>query len=63
MGDEIINAINQCLNEKERKIIKSRFGICTEVSLTIEEVCGKFNITNKELREIERKILSYLKSL
>ncbi|OPY57660.1 MAG: RNA polymerase sigma factor [Pelotomaculum sp. PtaU1.Bin035] len=59
--EEIINAIKICLNEEEKRIIESRFGICMEVPLTIKEVCGRFNITNKELRSIEQKVIYHLR--
>lgn len=57
---QIIISILDTLTEKEKKIIKMRFGIDCK-PLTMEEVGQKFNITRERVRQIENKALRKLR--
>jgi len=51
------------LPERERDIIKLRFGLGGEVPHTLEEVGAKFNVTRERIRQIESKAIRRLKQL
>ena len=58
--EQIIENINEnleYLKPRERKIMEMRFGLKDRVGHTLEEVSNKFHITNKNIREIEAKVL------
>lgn len=45
------------LDEKEREIIRMRFGIGSDVSCTLDEIGRKFGLTRERIRQIEKKAL------
>jgi len=49
------------LNERERKIVRMRFGIGEKHDHTLEEVGQDFNLTRERVRQIEEKALGKLK--
>ena len=49
------------LKEKERKIIKMRFGFVDGRIMTLEEVGKEFNVTRERIRQIEEKVLNKLR--
>jgi RNA polymerase primary sigma factor len=51
------------LNERERYIIKGRFGLLDGESMTLEAIGGKFKITRERIRQIELAALKKLKSM
>lgn len=59
--NEILNAIETCLDDHEKVIFKARHGVESD-PITLEELCSKFNITNDVLISIENKVLRYLKT-
>jgi len=59
--EQIVNAIENCLNEGERKIIHTRFGIEDGITTTLNEIELKFGVAREQVREIEKKVLTYLK--
>jgi len=59
--EQIADAIENCLDESERKIIKTRFGIEAGVTATLDEIGLKFGAGREQVREIEKKVLDYLK--
>lgn len=59
--EQIVNAIENCLDESERKIIKTRFGIEDGITRTLNEIELKFGVEREKVREIETKVLTYLK--
>lgn len=60
--NEIINAINNCLNEDEQKIISARLGVGQDRSCTLNEIELIFNITCEQYIKIEKKILMFLRN-
>lgn len=53
-------AIKKCLNERETLILKARLGLDSK-PLTIEQTLKNFKINIDEYREIESKVINYLK--
>ena len=59
---EIINAVLETLDSREKEIITLRFGLNNEDSKTLEE-CGKIlNLTKERVRQIEQKALHKLRN-
>lgn len=57
----IENILLTCLNEKEREIIKMRFGFDGPV-MTLEQVGRRYNVTRERIRQIESKAIRKLKN-
>ncbi len=57
--DEALN----CLNDREKDIIASRFGIGGRVQETLEEIGERLGVTRERIRQIESKALRKLKNL
>lgn len=55
--DDVLNT----LNERERKVLKLRFGIGDGMPRTLEEVGSIFNVTRERVRQIEAKALRKLR--
>ncbi len=49
------------LDERERDIIKMRFGIGYQGAFTLDEIGKRFNLTRERIRQIEKKALSTLR--
>lgn len=58
---EQIASILSTLTDRERKIIKMRFGIGGGKSHTLEEVGAEFSVTRERIRQIEAKALAKLR--
>lgn len=59
---EQIASILSTLTDRERKIIKMRFGIGGGKSHTLEEVGAEFSVTRERIRQIEAKALKKLRT-
>lgn len=59
--EQIVDAIENCLDERERKIIKTRFGVEDGLTTTLDEIELRFGTGRKQVRELEKKVLTYLK--
>lgn len=53
--------IMQNLNERERMVIRMRFGIDMKQDYTLDEIGKKFNVTRERIRQIEAKALKKMK--
>ncbi|BDU50644.1 sigma-70 family RNA polymerase sigma factor [Haliovirga abyssi] len=60
---ENISKEMEILNERERDIVISRFGMGGIKPLTLEELGKKYDITRERVRQIEKKALKKLKSV
>ena len=58
---QIRTTLNQCLNDREQKIIVLRFGLDDGRNWTLEEVGQELQITRERVRQIEHKAISRLK--
>ena len=59
---EEIDSMLQGLNERERQVIKLRFGLENGRPLTLEEVGRQFNVTRERIRQIETAALRKLRN-
>ncbi|UOQ27860.1 RNA polymerase sigma factor RpoD [Candidatus Vidania fulgoroideae] len=59
---EVVSNVLSFLDDKERKIIKMRFGIGYRKEKTLEEVGKKFNVTRERIRQIESKALNKIRN-
>ena len=53
--------MDTCLNTKEKKVIKERFGFVDGSSPTLDKVGEKMGVTRERIRQIESKALRKLK--
>jgi RNA polymerase primary sigma factor len=56
-----LSKVLDSLPEREREIIKTRFGLEDGIAHTLEEVGAMFNVTRERIRQIETKTLEKLK--
>lgn len=59
--EQIIEAIEHCLNEGEQQIIKTRFGIDDGVTASLSEIEIRFRVSREQVCEIEKRVLSYIR--
>lgn len=50
------------LTEREKKVIRMRFGVGIATDLTLEEIGKQFNVTRERIRQIEAKALKKMRS-
>ena len=60
MSDEKDNNLIASLTEREKKVLKEKFGLEKLDQKSLEEVGEKFEVTRKRIREIEEKALKKL---
>jgi RNA polymerase primary sigma factor len=58
---EAMRAVLNELPEREREVVKMRFGLGNEEGATLEEVGQAFNITRERVRQIEVRTLYRLR--
>lgn len=58
----IINEIISTLSEREADIIRKRFGLIGNKSLTLEEIGTEYGLTKERIRQIEAKALRKLRT-
>ena len=59
----INNSLLKVLNDREKDVIKKRFGIDEDQAFTLEEIGKEFNVTRERIRQIELKALKKLKKV
>ncbi len=60
---ELLRVVSQTLktlDDRSRKILMLRFGLCGEPEMTLEEVGKQFNVTRERIRQLEVKALERL---
>jgi RNA polymerase primary sigma factor len=60
LKQELAEALST-LNDREREVIKLRFGLEDGTPRTLEEVGKEFNVTRERIRQIEAKALRKLR--
>lgn len=60
MAEDLQKAIDDVLNDRERKVICLRFGINRDRSYTLEEVGNLLDVSRERIRQIESKALRKL---
>lgn len=61
MKDEIENLLSN-LSQKEALVLKYRFGLNGNKSMSLKEVGDKFNLTKERIRQIEKKAIKRLQT-
>ena len=59
---EQLNEVLNTLNERERDVLRLRFGLVDGKARTLEEVGSQFNVTRERIRQIEAKALRKLRN-
>ncbi|WP_434512140.1 sigma factor-like helix-turn-helix DNA-binding protein [Desulfitobacterium sp. AusDCA] len=59
--EQILDAVENGLDGNERQVIVSRFGLEDGVTRTLSEIQTSLGVTREQVREIEKKVLGYLK--
>lgn len=59
---ESISRVLNTLSEKEREVIKYRYGLDEYKSLSLKQIGEKFNLTKERIRQIEKKAIRKLQS-
>ena len=49
------------LDDREREVVKMRFGIGYEVAYTLDDIGKKFKLTRERIRQIEKKALDRIR--
>jgi DNA-directed RNA polymerase, sigma subunit (sigma70/sigma32) len=60
--EQILNAIENCLDGSERQVIITRFGIEDGITMSLREIELRFGVSREQIREIEKKVLNYIKA-
>jgi RNA polymerase primary sigma factor len=60
LGDAVVEALDQ-LNDREKAVVRLRFGLDDGQARTLEEVGREFNVTRERIRQIESKTLAKLR--
>ena len=53
LKDMINESLHKVLSEREKDVIKKRFGIDEDQAFTLEEIGKEFNVTRERIRQIE----------
>jgi RNA polymerase primary sigma factor len=60
LGDAVIEALDE-LNDREKQVVRLRFGLDDGQPRTLEEVGREFGVTRERIRQIESKTLAKLR--
>ena len=58
---EMITEVLETLNEREKEILTSRFGLFGQPTMTLEQLSQVFNVTHERIRQIEAAALKKLR--
>jgi len=59
--EQILVAVENSLDASERQVIISRFGIEDGITRSLSEIEMRYGVTREQVREIEKKVLNYIK--
>jgi RNA polymerase primary sigma factor len=60
LGNAVLEALDE-LNEREKAVVRMRFGLDDGQARTLEEVGREFGVTRERIRQIESKTLAKLR--
>ena len=60
LGDAVLEALSE-LNDREKEVVRLRFGLDDGQARTLEEVGREFGVTRERIRQIEAKTLAKLR--
>lgn len=60
LGNDVLEALDE-LNEREKEVVRMRFGLIDGRARTLEEVGRAFGVTRERIRQIESKTLAKLR--
>lgn len=60
LGNDVVEALDE-LNEREKEVVRMRFGLIDGRARTLEEVGRAFGVTRERIRQIETKTLAKLR--
>ena len=60
--EQIIDAIENCLDTKEQQVIVKRFGLEDGITRSLSEIELRFGLSREQVRKIEKKVLDYVRS-
>jgi len=60
--EQIIDAIENCLDTKEHQVIVKRFGLEDGITRSLSEIELRFGLSREQVRKIEKKVLDYVRS-
>jgi len=63
LKEEIDELIKQIKDDREREILKLRFGTEDGWDCTLQEIGERYGVTRERIRQIEAKVLSYLREI
>lgn len=63
LRDEIEGLIQQVKDDREREILKLRFGTEDGWDCTLQEIGERYGVTRERIRQIEAKVLTYLREV
>jgi len=61
LGDAVIEALSE-LSDREKQVVRLRFGLDDGQARTLEEVGREFGVTRERIRQIEAKTLAKLRN-
>ena len=61
LGDAVIEALSE-LSDREKQVLRLRFGLDDGQARTLEEVGREFGVTRERIRQIEAKTLAKLRN-
>ncbi|MCB1031029.1 MAG: sigma-70 family RNA polymerase sigma factor, partial [Acidimicrobiales bacterium] len=61
LGMAVIEALDE-LNDREKEVVRMRFGLDDGQARTLEEVGKAFGVTRERIRQIEAKTLAKLRN-
>ncbi|MEJ5284313.1 MAG: sigma-70 family RNA polymerase sigma factor [Brevinematia bacterium] len=60
LSEDIDNVFN-CIGNREKEILKERYGFSTDKKTPLTELGKKYSLTSEGIRQIEKRILAYIK--
>ncbi len=59
--DKLYEIMDECLSDKEKRVLTLRYGLGNEKARTLEQVGEEFGVTRERIRQIEAKALAKLR--